>query len=93
MVTDIAAYIGTSNWSGDYFIDTAGKLLQYRFYENKIIQIKVVIKFYICRFYKLYKISNVFLFFFSTKIYFNANVRIQVSVLYSKTLDVKIGII
>ncbi|KAL6427493.1 hypothetical protein ACFW04_008771 [Cataglyphis niger] len=24
MVTDIAAYIGTSNWSGDYFIDTAG---------------------------------------------------------------------
>ena len=25
MVTDIAAYIGTSNWSGDYFIDTAGK--------------------------------------------------------------------
>ncbi|XP_011315372.1 phospholipase D3 isoform X2 [Fopius arisanus] len=24
MVTDIAAYIGTSNWSGDYFINTAG---------------------------------------------------------------------
>lgn len=24
MVTDIAAYVGTSNWSGDYFIDTAG---------------------------------------------------------------------
>ncbi|XP_057334123.1 5'-3' exonuclease PLD3-like isoform X1 [Microplitis mediator] len=24
MVTDAAAYIGTSNWSGDYFIDTAG---------------------------------------------------------------------
>ncbi|KAH0953755.1 hypothetical protein HN011_008467 [Eciton burchellii] len=24
MVTDLAAYIGTSNWSGDYFIDTAG---------------------------------------------------------------------
>ncbi|PNF33342.1 Phospholipase D3 [Cryptotermes secundus] len=24
MVTDNAAYIGTSNWSGDYFIDTAG---------------------------------------------------------------------
>lgn len=24
MVTDITAYIGTSNWSGDYFIDTAG---------------------------------------------------------------------
>ncbi|CAL1688368.1 unnamed protein product [Lasius platythorax] len=24
MVTDEAAYIGTSNWSGDYFIDTAG---------------------------------------------------------------------
>ncbi|XP_046741298.1 5'-3' exonuclease PLD3-like isoform X2 [Diprion similis] len=24
MVTDIAAYIGTSNWSGDYFISTAG---------------------------------------------------------------------
>lgn len=24
MVTDVAAYIGTSNWSGDYFIDTAG---------------------------------------------------------------------
>jgi len=26
MVTDLAAYIGTSNWSGDYFIDTAGML-------------------------------------------------------------------
>eukprot|EP00118_Oscarella_pearsei_P004359 m.18508 g.18508 ORF g.18508 m.18508 type:complete len:442 (+) comp27672_c0_seq1:75-1400(+) len=24
MVTDNAAYVGTSNWSGDYFIDTAG---------------------------------------------------------------------
>ncbi|KYM89583.1 Phospholipase D3 [Atta colombica] len=24
MVTDVAAYVGTSNWSGDYFIDTAG---------------------------------------------------------------------
>lgn len=24
MVTDTAAYIGTSNWSGDYFINTAG---------------------------------------------------------------------
>ncbi|KAI4504438.1 hypothetical protein M0802_000909 [Mischocyttarus mexicanus] len=24
MVTDISAYIGTSNWSGDYFINTAG---------------------------------------------------------------------
>ncbi|XP_012528482.1 5'-3' exonuclease PLD3 [Monomorium pharaonis] len=24
MVTDVTAYIGTSNWSGDYFIDTAG---------------------------------------------------------------------
>lgn len=24
MVTDAAAYIGTSNWSGDYFINTAG---------------------------------------------------------------------
>ncbi|KAE8742198.1 hypothetical protein FOCC_FOCC012284 [Frankliniella occidentalis] len=24
MVTDTAAYIGTSNWSGDYFVDTAG---------------------------------------------------------------------
>ena len=24
MVTDKTAYIGTSNWSGDYFIDTAG---------------------------------------------------------------------
>ncbi|KAJ8688433.1 hypothetical protein QAD02_024228 [Eretmocerus hayati] len=24
MVTDMAAYIGTSNWSGDYFINTAG---------------------------------------------------------------------
>lgn len=24
MVTDSTAYIGTSNWSGDYFIDTAG---------------------------------------------------------------------
>jgi phospholipase D3/4 len=24
MVTDMVAYIGTSNWSGDYFINTAG---------------------------------------------------------------------
>lgn len=24
MVTDNTAYIGTSNWSGDYFTDTAG---------------------------------------------------------------------
>lgn len=24
MVTDRTAYIGTSNWAGDYFIDTAG---------------------------------------------------------------------
>jgi len=24
MVTDRVAYIGTSNWSGDYFTDTAG---------------------------------------------------------------------
>jgi phospholipase D3/4 len=24
MVTDLTAYIGTSNWSGDYFTDTAG---------------------------------------------------------------------
>lgn len=24
MVTDKVAYIGTSNWSGDYFINTAG---------------------------------------------------------------------
>jgi phospholipase D3/4 len=24
MVTDQVAYIGTSNWSGDYFINTAG---------------------------------------------------------------------
>lgn len=24
MVTDQIAYVGTSNWSGDYFIDTAG---------------------------------------------------------------------
>ncbi|XP_066584799.1 5'-3' exonuclease PLD3-like isoform X2 [Prorops nasuta] len=24
MVTDMAAYIGTSNWSGDYFVNTAG---------------------------------------------------------------------
>jgi phospholipase D3/4 len=24
MVTDETAYIGTSNWSGDYFINTAG---------------------------------------------------------------------
>lgn len=24
MVTDNTAYIGTSNWSGDYFNDTAG---------------------------------------------------------------------
>ena len=24
MVTDSTAYVGTSNWSGDYFVDTAG---------------------------------------------------------------------
>lgn len=24
MVTDNTAYIGTSNWSGDYFVNTAG---------------------------------------------------------------------
>ena len=24
MVTDMAAYIGTSNWSGDYFVNTGG---------------------------------------------------------------------
>lgn len=24
MVTETTAYIGTSNWSGDYFINTAG---------------------------------------------------------------------
>lgn len=24
MVTDRTGYIGTSNWSGDYFVDTAG---------------------------------------------------------------------
>lgn len=24
MVTDKVAYIGTSNWSGDYFVNTAG---------------------------------------------------------------------
>ena len=24
MVTDTTAYVGTSNWSGDYFVDTAG---------------------------------------------------------------------
>lgn len=24
MVTDNVAYIGTSNWSADYFVDTAG---------------------------------------------------------------------
>jgi len=31
MVTDAAAYVGTSNWSGDYFIDTAGKSFKRRF--------------------------------------------------------------
>lgn len=31
MVTDVAAYIGTSNWSGDYFINTAGKLFKFAF--------------------------------------------------------------
>lgn len=30
MVTDLAVYIGTSNWSGDYFIDTAGKKNLYK---------------------------------------------------------------
>lgn len=29
MVTDSAAYIGTSNWYGDYFIDTAGKYFNF----------------------------------------------------------------
>ncbi|XP_035169414.1 5'-3' exonuclease PLD3-like [Oxyura jamaicensis] len=27
MVTEKAAYIGTSNWSGDYFVQTAGSAL------------------------------------------------------------------
>ncbi|XP_057184855.1 5'-3' exonuclease PLD3-like [Triplophysa rosa] len=27
MVTDRVAYIGTSNWSGDYFVNTAGSAL------------------------------------------------------------------
>uniref|UniRef100_A0A3B5LYI2 PLD phosphodiesterase domain-containing protein n=1 Tax=Xiphophorus couchianus TaxID=32473 RepID=A0A3B5LYI2_9TELE len=27
MVTDKVAYIGTSNWSGDYFLNTAGSAL------------------------------------------------------------------
>lgn len=61
MVTDVAAYIGTSNWSGDYFIDTAGK-----FYCNvaftKITQIRVIIKLYMhicCFFINLHK-SNCF---------------------------------
>ncbi|CAK1555215.1 unnamed protein product [Leptosia nina] len=30
MVTDKTAYIGTSNWSGDYFLDTAGVAFVYR---------------------------------------------------------------
>ncbi|XP_038214207.1 5'-3' exonuclease PLD3-like isoform X1 [Zerene cesonia] len=30
MVTDKTAYIGTSNWSGDYFIDTAGVAFVYQ---------------------------------------------------------------
>lgn len=29
MVTDRTAYIGTSNWSGDYFTDTAGVAFVY----------------------------------------------------------------
>lgn len=29
MVTDVTAYIGTSNWSGDYFINTAGNCFSY----------------------------------------------------------------
>ncbi|XP_071861664.1 5'-3' exonuclease PLD3 isoform X2 [Bombus fervidus] len=28
MVTDVTAYIGTSNWSGDYFINTAGTVFE-----------------------------------------------------------------
>lgn len=44
MVTDIAAYIGTSNWSGDYFIDTAGKFkyffdFSFVFYVTRIIHV------------------------------------------------------
>ncbi|EDS44913.1 phospholipase D3 [Culex quinquefasciatus] len=34
MVTDNTAYIGTSNWSGDYFIDTAGIGLVMSSYEG-----------------------------------------------------------
>uniref|UniRef100_A0A8C6WLT7 PLD phosphodiesterase domain-containing protein n=1 Tax=Neogobius melanostomus TaxID=47308 RepID=A0A8C6WLT7_9GOBI len=30
MVTDRTAYIGTSNWSGDYFVNTAGAALVVR---------------------------------------------------------------
>lgn len=36
MVTDNTAYIGTSNWSGDYFINTAGIGFILEDIENKI---------------------------------------------------------
>lgn len=36
MVTDKTAYIGTSNWSGDYFTDTAG--VAFVFQDNGMFQ-------------------------------------------------------
>ncbi|KAL4716073.1 hypothetical protein ACJJTC_013850 [Scirpophaga incertulas] len=44
MVTDRAAYIGTSNWSGDYFVNTAGVAFVYEdnahFYQNATTDIR-----------------------------------------------------
>lgn len=75
MVTDTAAYIGTSNWSGDYFINTAGKL-QCHFYESKITQIRVV------KFYGAYHLyinhlkcqESLDCIFFFAKIYFDISI-------------------
>ncbi|CAG9787668.1 unnamed protein product [Diatraea saccharalis] len=38
MVTDKTAYIGTSNWSGDYFVDTAGVAFVFQDESHGIIQ-------------------------------------------------------
>lgn len=37
MVTDATAYIGTSNWSGDYFINTAGNCFFFSFFFSLIL--------------------------------------------------------
>lgn len=47
MVTDATAYIGTSNWSGDYFINTAGNYFFFFFlFSYSILLYLIEIKIY-----------------------------------------------